>query len=93
MSGIAYSDLPPETGAGGGVAPQDIGAILGGAQPEQHPGPDPLGKLQDAIHSVAEAVAAPPDPQDTQEATACLLALTKIQTRLMQGGGGAPPQG
>jgi hypothetical protein len=49
-----------------------------------------LQSLQDAIHSVAAAMASLPGAQDTQDAAQALLQLSRIQTRLMGPQGAAP---
>lgn len=54
------------------------------------PGSDPLGALQDAIHSVTAAMVALPDPRDTQDAAQALRILAGVQTRLMSGANAAP---
>lgn len=59
-----------------------------GAAPQ--PQADPLTALQDAIHSVASAMASLPGAQDTQDAAQALLVLSRIQTRLMGPQSGAP---
>lgn len=70
----------------------DVSALMA-QQPDQE-GPDPLSALQDAIHAVAAAMGALPDPQDTQDAAQAMLTLSKIQTRLMnQAAPGAPQAG
>lgn len=89
-------------GMGGdvGSGPQDaagLGALLGNPSGPPLPNdlaggppaeaPDPLSSLQDAIHAVAAAISALPDPQDTQDATAAMLTLAKVQTRLMGNSG------
>lgn len=53
---------------------------------------DPLQILQECIQQLPRVIAALPDPQDTQDATQALLTLTKIQTRMMRGGGTGGPQ-
>jgi hypothetical protein len=52
-----------------------------------------LQSLQDAIHSVAAAMAALPGAQDTQDAAQALVQLSRIQTRLMQNAGSGAPAG
>lgn len=55
---------------------------------------DPLEVLQECIQALPKAIAALPDPQDTQDAVAALHILTKVQTRLMKSQGSGPqPQG
>jgi hypothetical protein len=49
-----------------------------------------LQSLQDAIHSVAAAMASLPGAQDTPDAAQALLQLSRIQTRLMGPQGAAP---
>lgn len=82
---------PPELA---GMAPQGVPSLSAlAALPGEPPsdGPDELGSLQDAIHSVAAAMSALADPQDTQDCAQALLTLTKIQTRRMATGAGGPP--
>ena len=68
------------------------GPMMGGNESEDQ-GQDPLQALQDAIHGIVAALTAAPDPQDTQDLTQAMLLMTRVQTRMMKGGGPGGPGG
>jgi len=81
-------------GGGGAALPQ--GPDSGGYGQTPQGGIDPLTALQEVIQLLPTLMAALPDPRDTQDVARCLLVLTGIQTRMMQGpggGGGGGAQG
>ena len=87
MMGGAPPGAPPM--GGGGPPPELMALLQGGGQPQQT-SQDPLPHLQQAIQHLHDLVAILPDPKHTQVATQALLALTRVQSELMQPAG-APP--
>lgn len=83
--------LGQQDAGAGAPPPADLAALLGG-QPQEDSGgqADPLGVLQEAIHSVAAAMTALPDAADTHDVGKALVLLAGVQKRLMQGSGGPP---
>ncbi len=82
---------PPDQG-GGQLPPQILAMLQGqGGDESTAEGSSELDTLQEIMNDLPKLISALQDPKDVEQAITCLRVLAGIQTRLMQGSGGAQP--